>query len=147
MKHPTPKKDRKVIVIRGISGSGKSTFAEYIANLHDGVPPVICTADDYFTDNTTGEYKFDASHLGNAHKACMEKFTNACQGGASLVILANTSTQEREISGYMDAAEEHGYQIFSIVLENRHGNKDIHNVPEKTLNNQAQNLLNSLKLR
>jgi len=139
--------NRQVIIIRGISGSGKSTFAEYIANLHDGVPPVICTADDYFTDNTTGEYKFDASHLGNAHKACMEKFTNACQGGAPLVILANTSTQEREISWYMDTATDCGYQIFSVVLENRHGNKDIHNVPQNTLDRQEKNLFNSLKLK
>jgi hypothetical protein len=31
---------------------------------------------------------------------------------------------------YFELAKKYGYKTFSIIVENRHGNKSIHNVPE-----------------
>jgi hypothetical protein len=35
---------------------------------------------------------------------------------------------------YYDLAKEYGYMVFSIIVENRHGGKNVHNVPEGKIN-------------
>lgn len=135
---------RVVIILRGCSGASKSTFADYLR--YTSVDsPVICTADDYFMVN--GEYKFDATKLGEAHSQCRFKFEQALLDEKELVIVANTSTTTKEIQPYLDLAAAKGYTVFSVVMENRHGGKDSHNVPEQTLISQETKLRNSLKLR
>jgi hypothetical protein len=34
---------------------------------------------------------------------------------------------------YYKLAEQYGYKVVSLIVENRHGNKNIHNVPDETL--------------
>ena len=34
---------------------------------------------------------------------------------------------------YYELAEKYGYAVFSLIVENRHGGKNVHNVPEETL--------------
>ncbi len=53
--------------------------------------------------------------------------------GASKIVIANTSTTQKEMQPYFDMAKQYGYKIFSIILENRHGNKSVHNVPDESL--------------
>ena len=50
---------KKLILVRGCSGSGKTTFAGLLSEY-------VISADDYFTKN--GEYKFDATKLHFAHQ-------------------------------------------------------------------------------
>jgi len=52
---------------------------------------------------------------------------------ASRIVVANTTTTERELQPYMDLARRFNYKVFSVVVENRHGGVNIHNVPEETL--------------
>lgn len=147
--------NKVIIVLRGVSGSGKSSVAEYLAELYrigsDGKSGdstqrcVVCTADDYFLVN--GEYKFDFTKLGQAHAQCLSKFEKALIDKIELVIVANTNTKESEINPYIKLARASGYTVLSLVVENRHANKSIHSVPEETLTKQAENLKNSLKLR
>jgi hypothetical protein len=47
----------------------------------------------------------------------------------------------------VEKAEKAGLTVSYVVLENRHGNKDIHNVPEDTLVKQEQSIRDNLKLR
>jgi len=54
-------------LVRGLPGSGKSTFANFIWNDY-----AICEADKFFTDKE-GNYNFDASKLKEAHKWCKEQ--------------------------------------------------------------------------
>lgn len=39
------------------------------------------------------------------------------------------------------------YTVFPLIVENRHGNTNVHNVPEETLINQERKLRNNIKLR
>jgi uridine kinase len=132
-----------VIVLRGVSGSGKTTFAKLLASQWGYF---VASADDYFTD-IDGNYNFDASKLGDAHAFCRKNFQIAlnnplCRG----VIVANTNTKESEFSFYENAAKEADAQFFSLIVENRHGNTDVHNVPSFAKENQAKNIMNSIKL-
>lgn len=64
----------------------------------------------------------------------------------SNVIIHNTSTREWEFQPYIDMAHQYGYKVVSLVVENRHGNSSVHNVPEEVVENHRNNILNNLKL-
>lgn len=53
--------------------------------------------------------------------------------GASKIVVANTNTTEKEMQPYFDMAKQYGYRTFFIIVENRHGNTSVHNVPEESL--------------
>lgn len=140
--------NRTLLIIRGVSGSGKSTFANLVSSYcKDEIMHSIHTADDFFIDNQ-GNYNFDVQKLGKAHEWCINSVKIAMDFfGRPLVIVANTSTTEKEIQPYLDLAKQYEYNVVSIVLENRHGQPNIHSVPEETLIKQETRLRNSIKLR
>lgn len=132
---------KKVIIIRGASGSGKSTVAKLF-----GGNVVICTADDYFYED--GIYKFNPDKLAKAHEACYQKFVDALEDSETdTVVVANTNTKESDFLKYIDTAKEYGSMVFSLVVENRHGNTNVHDVPDHILDRQVSNIKNTLKLR
>jgi 50S ribosomal subunit-associated GTPase HflX len=49
------------------------------------------------------------------------------------IVVSNTFTQEWEMEEYHKLAEKYGYMVFSIIVENRHGGINEHNVPEEKL--------------
>jgi len=121
--------NKNLIILRGLPGAGKSTFAELISG---GNADIVCTADDYFM--VDGEYKFDPAKLATAHSLCREKCENLMKKDAPLVIVANTNVREQYFEEYINMAKKYGYRWFSIVVENRHGGKSIHNVPAEKVN-------------
>lgn len=134
-------KKKHVIILRGVSGSGKSTAA----NLFGGNVK-ICCADDFFTSEEGG-YRFEPSRLPEAHEYCRSIFMTALQDDdIDTVVVANTNSRENEFSFYDEKAKEIGAKVFYFVIENRHGNTDIHNVPIDAKSRQMNNIINSLKL-
>jgi predicted kinase len=117
--------NKVLFLVRGLPGSGKSTFAKSIDGSH-------IEADMYFLDEN-GNYNFDVTKLRNAHEWCREKTETAMKRGADKVIISNTFTQEWEMDEYFKLAEKYGFKVMSIIVENRHGNPSVHNVPEETL--------------
>jgi len=110
----------KLILVRGLPGSGKSTFANYMADI---MGCYYYEADMWFDEFNNG--KFDATKLGEAHLWCQKQVTREAQYEND-VIVSNTSTTEKEVEVYRKIA-------VSIIVENRHGNKSIHDVPEYTM--------------
>ena len=137
-----------VFFLRGTQSAGKSTVAETIRSLanRSNTHAVVCCADDYFTDTTTGEYKFNGSKLGAAHKECQDKYRYALEGRAEIVIVANTNADSRSIDYYQSLAESHNYLFFSLIVERRHDNKNHHNVPESAILATAEKIVATLKL-
>lgn len=119
---------KNLILVRGISGSGKSTFAELISN-------TVFSADQYFTD-AQGNYNFDGNKLQQAHATCITNTENSMRKGVNKICVANTFTTEWEMKPYFKLARKYGYKTFSIIVENRHGGTNIHDVPENVLQNQ-----------
>ena len=62
-----------------------------------------------------------------------------------LIIVANTNTKPADFAYYVNAAKGKAI-VTTIVLENRHGNNDVHNVPKEVKANQKANLQNTIVL-
>lgn len=119
---------KSLVILRGVPGSGKSTFAELLSG---GDTDIICCADDFFMQD--GEYKWDRTKIGEAHDACKEKCASLIEKAAPLIIIANTNVRAQDFAEYMEMGEKAGYNVFSIVVENRHGGHNVHNVPDETI--------------
>lgn len=119
-------------LIRGISGSGKSTLARRMKM--SGMVDAVQEADIYMTDEYQ-KYEFNPEHLQKAHTACQYQSHKYLEMGFNIAV-ANTSTTEREVAVYKQIADASGATFVSIVLENRSGNINVHNVPEETLTKQ-----------
>ena len=114
---------KQLMLIRGLPGSGKST----VAKLFDKA--LHFEADMYFLD-ADGNYQFDASKIKNAHNWCRHSVMDAMKEGHPIVVVSNTFTQEWEMEVYYLLAEELGYRVTSMIVENRHEGKNIHGCPD-----------------
>jgi predicted kinase len=120
---------KTLILLRGLPGAGKSTLAKELAR---GRESIHCEADQYFTKET-GEYEFRMEELADAHSSCREKCWAAMQRSTDLIIVSNTFTQEWEMLSYTDMAEQFEYQVFSLIVENRHAGENVHGCPVETI--------------
>jgi len=126
-----------VIILRGISGSGKSHLAKLIkAKVESEIVPIdlpsikglrrkciIISADQYFESG--GKYLFNPSELSRAHSDCFMRYMNALQRfdvtqfEDDTLIVDNTNIHAWEISPYVLAANAHDvpYQIMNVYCE------------------------------
>jgi len=115
---------KELLLLRGLPGSGKSTLAESLGGSH-------MEADKYFTYE--GKYEFDVTKLKDAHDWCQNAVKVFMENKSKRVVVSNTFTQEWEMLPYFDLAEKHGYRVYSLICENRHGGINEHGVPEDKL--------------
>jgi len=123
---------KNLYIVRGLPGSGKSTFAKSIAK-----PYQVFEADQYFMKN--GKYKFDPTKLKEAHNDCKNRVTRRMRETLfnliffRNIVVSNTFTQEWEMEFYFDIAKLYGYKVHTIIVENRHEGVNVHGVPEDKL--------------
>lgn len=128
-------------IIRGCSGAGKTTFAK---ELNLAMKGYRIEADDFMIVN--GVYEWKAEKLKYSHFQVYSLLNEYMLAGKGPLILSDTNVKSRDLNIYLELAKEHDYRVVSLVVENRHGNSSIHDVPEKTLRRQESALRQSLKL-
>ena len=114
---------KTLFILRGLPGAGKSTLADSL-----GIDYV--EADMFFMQD--GEYKFDGTKIKLAHEWCQDRVRKIMEYGMNVAV-ANTFTQEWEMEPYLEMAEEFGYRVNSLIVENRHGNESVHGVPAQAM--------------
>jgi len=123
---------KNLYIVRGLPGSGKSTFARSIAK-----PYQIFEADQYFMKR--GKYNFDATKLKEAHDDCKQRVVRRMRENLfnsifyNNIVVSNTFTQDWEMKYYRSIGKRYGYKVHTIIVENRHYGTNIHGVPEDKL--------------
>jgi len=114
----------ELILIRGVSGSGKTTYAKnnYPDYNH-------YEADMYF--NKSGKYNYDASKIKDAHIWCQDNTLNSLINGKNTVI-SNTFIKLWEMEYYLNLSITLNVQIKVLRMTNIY--KNIHNVPQEVIN-------------
>jgi len=133
----------RVIVLSGVSGSGKTFYANQLAKMRNDI--CIVSATDHFIKD--GVFKFDASQLGKAHASCYCRFLTAmAKDTYSTIVVDNTNLSVEEISPYMLAAEAFGCQSGVITLQVGQGDvgnaakRNIHGLTKGAVQSQLQKL-------
>jgi len=116
--------NKTLILLRGFPGAGKTTFGL-------SIDAFTASADDYFDLYHKGEFK--PHKIGAAHGWCRDLVEARMQSGWPTLTVANTFTQEWEMKPYIDMAIDYGYNVHSLIVENRHGSTSVHNVPEDVI--------------
>jgi len=130
----------ELILLRGLPGSGKTTLAKIILQLRSTDEPEILSADDFFEDKE-GDYNFDPTKLKEAHNYCQFRCSERMRQQKARIVVANTFTQEWEMDEYFKMAERYNYRVHTVIVENRHGNENVHGVPKDKLQ-QMKNRFN-----
>lgn len=120
--------EKNLYLVRGLPGAGKSSFVQSL--LQEGE---IAVAADDFMVNEKGEYEFDWQRLEEVHALCKEKVARAMRENVKRIFVHNTFKIRSELEPYQTLAAEHGYKVFSIVVENRHGGISTKNTPGSTV--------------
>ncbi len=135
---PELKGQKTVYIMRGVSGSGKSTIAREIAQDFDGK---IHSTDEYFVDES-GQYNFDRTKLGEAHKANFEAFKASLQHELPVVIVDNTNTKRWEFENYTKEAANAGYAVREVTAPTPELDdavaRNLHGVPESAIKNMLE---------
>lgn len=128
-----------LIVIRGASGSYKTTLANKLAEHFDSV---ICSADHHFIDEN-GKYNFQIEQLGMAHKRCQNFTEFYMVANNPLIVIDNTNTTWKEIKPYVKLAARYNYEVMILEPNSPHrysaeecNKKNIHGVPLETIQKQ-----------
>ena len=118
----------QVIIMQGVSGSGKSFHGAQIAREFGAV---VVSADTF-----PGLYgpggSFNIGLLGAAHGACFKSAIEALQAGESVVV-DNTNTTTLEVAPYVQAAQAFGATPRIVRVNCEAGKalaRNTHGVPE-----------------
>lgn len=112
----------KLILVRGLPGSGKSTYAKALGIFHVEAD-MFCMVD--------GEYVFDATKHKENHRTCATMAYLCLSSGADCVV-SNTFTQKWELEPYLKMGNALGVEVEIIRLQGSFGS--IHNVPIDVIN-------------
>lgn len=96
------------IIMIGLPGSGKTTFAKALAEALDSK---VVSADDYMV-NDQGEFTFDPARLGECHNASFCAALDEMHGGVcDALVIANTNMTNMERAPYVALARAFGYKV------------------------------------
>lgn len=124
---------KRVVILRGLPGSGKTSFAEFLLSTNKS--SIRHSTDDYFlvfdeTNKTTvgaqtlqttghlsrGKYVFVFERLQEYHNRNYEAFCKSVKEGIELVIVDNTNIQKAHYMRYLKSAQEAGYHVDVITI-------------------------------
>ncbi len=99
---------KKLVVIRGVPGAGKSQTAKKYGGL-------VLSTDDYFYSQVEPDqpekYSFTPSLLGKAHEWNYLRALDAMRKGVTPIVIDNTNITPWEPKKYVEAGVKYGYDV------------------------------------
>lgn len=125
---------RRMIIMRGLPGSGKTTLANTILKHPTFIDTTLHFEIDHYFEDSDGNYKFDAEKIEDSVEWYYEGVERAMKLDYDVVI-SNTTTQRIEAVRLFELAYTYGYNVFIIICTNDYGS--IHDIPEYKLDAMA----------
>lgn len=127
----------KLTIIRGPSGTGKSTIAAHLG----GSPKINWFETDMFFDRN-GHYEFDGNKLRDANEWCEASVYETLDNNKN-VIVSNTMVSQAELDTYMGIADYLGADVEIIKAPmpwdiDQLRVRNIHYVPTKAIRRMIQ---------
>jgi NEDD4-binding protein 2 len=107
----------KLVLMRGIPGSGKSTKANQIKDdyILKGYQAEIFSTDDFWMRN--GCYEWNRDLLGTAHKWNQIRVENAIKDDIDYIIVDNTNLSSFDVGPYFNLAVKYGIEIEIVNID------------------------------
>lgn len=118
---------QKLTLIRGVPGSGKTTFANTLT------ATVVVEADQYFTDKD-GAYQYENHRIKEAHNWCQLETKRLLKAGYNVAV-ANTFVKNWEMKFYKSLADDMGLAFEIIEMTGNYQN--VHGVPDAIVKRMA----------
>ena len=125
-----------MIIMRGLPGSGKSTWIELDSSEYVNQRDFMIASADHYHIDENGVYNFDLKNQREAHTYCKNVALYACKTEHD-VYIDNTNTQRWEFQYYLSLAKKYKYNVRVVRI---HGidpetafNRNVHGVPMDTL--------------
>jgi len=99
--HPSPK-TRTLYIVRGVSGSGKSSLAEQLSR-HN------VAADDFPGLYSGGQYQIELQ--SESHRWCEAQVEGWMQARKPTIAVHNTAMKRKYYQQYLDLAAKYGYTV------------------------------------
>lgn len=125
------------LILRGISGSGKSSFSRLLESLciQNNVSQSIHSTDTKFM--VDGEYKFDAILLRKHHNLNFQESRQSMIKGTNLILIDNCSLRQRDFRHYAEEARLQGYLVAEVIFYpdtlEVHYARNLHSLPKEAL--------------
>lgn len=117
----------RIILIRGVPGTGKTTLAQEIAARN---PDFVHIESDHFFQLPSGQFKFNPRLFSYAHKWCINSVARLVHQEFTPVV-SNSLCRQWEIEPYIKIAMAFDTKIEIISLTTEYGS--LHNIPENRM--------------
>ena len=131
MQFDISKKVGKLIILRGLPGSGKSTWAK---KLQEQTGCSHYENDMFFMQS--GKYKYDAKKYRQATNWCFQQTMNDLKSGKNVVV-SNVFVKVLTVNEYVNAAKKLGAKVKVFRKTSQYQN--IHDVPAAVFKSMKDN--------
>lgn len=149
---------KRLILMRGLPGSGKSTETKKLAADHmyqGGKSVAVCSTDDYHMID--GKYVFQPAMLGQFHHLNLQDADLYMKINVQLIIIDNTNIKRRDMTRYQKSGKQLGYEVEEIIMDEEYlipgeemtqhlidayvdlcANRNMHDVPREVIARMAK---------
>ena len=100
------------IILRGVPGSGKSTFVEKFRTLPGST--AIHAIDDLHIDDN-GDFLWDEENAERLYTLNFANFVQSCAAGIENVVCDAINIETQSFQKYIDIASQYGYQVYVVT--------------------------------
>ena len=132
----------RLVLLQGVQGSGKSTFAKQVSKRN--AKCVIVSADDFMVDQY-GTYRFEPTKLTECHQKCQTRAADSLKKG-SYVIVDNCNARNEHVQPYIDMLNStERFIVVYMKAESEEqalafGRRSVHKVPDFAVLNTQRSI-------